>query len=317
METRLDVIERAALLAEDLGYEVFAVPEGWGVDATVVLTHLAARTSRIKLATTILSIWGRSAATLAMGAATLHELSNGRDILGLGASTPNLAEGLHDVAFERPISKLRDTTVTVRALLSGQRAVLQGTTGSRPLKLNFGPSNVPIWHGTTGDRAVRVTAELADGWMLSWAARDGIGAKAAQLAEHRKQAGIRDDPLVVFAGPIVQVDEDAEAARRAVGNIIAWYMCTMGELHPRFVSSQGFEPEVKAVQAANPGIKFGQGVIPPQAEALLEQFGVTGPPADVRRQLDAWDEVVDILSIGLPAGGNWSDIEATLRAAAP
>jgi alkanesulfonate monooxygenase SsuD/methylene tetrahydromethanopterin reductase-like flavin-dependent oxidoreductase (luciferase family) len=56
METRLDVIERAALLAEDLGYEVFAVPEGWGVDATVVLTHLAARTTRIKLATTILSI---------------------------------------------------------------------------------------------------------------------------------------------------------------------------------------------------------------------------------------------------------------------
>ena len=103
METRLDVIERAAVLADDLGYEVFTLPEGWALDATAVLGALALRTRRIKLAATILSIWGRTAGTLAMAAATVNQLSGGRFVLGLGASTPDLAEGLHDTAYEQPV----------------------------------------------------------------------------------------------------------------------------------------------------------------------------------------------------------------------
>src|SRR5687768_10794780 len=119
METRLDVIERAAVLADDLGYEVFTLPEGWALDATAVLASLAQRTTRIKLAATILSVWGRSAATLAMASATLHELSGGRFVLGLGASTADLAEGFHDIAYQQPVEKLREVTSSVRELLRG------------------------------------------------------------------------------------------------------------------------------------------------------------------------------------------------------
>ena len=102
METRRDVIVRAAVLADELGYESFAVPEGWGLDSTPVLTEIALRTSAIQVVSGILSVWGRTPAMLAMTAATLHQVSEGRFVLGLGASTKALAEGFHDVAFEHP-----------------------------------------------------------------------------------------------------------------------------------------------------------------------------------------------------------------------
>src|SRR5690348_626812 len=102
METRLDVIVRMAELADELGYEVFAVPEGWGLDSTVVLAEIATRTRRIRLAAGVLSVWGRSAATIAMSAATLQRLSGGRFVLGLGASTRQLVEGFHGVGYVHP-----------------------------------------------------------------------------------------------------------------------------------------------------------------------------------------------------------------------
>ena len=134
METRRDVIVRTAVLADELGYEIFAVPEGWGLDSTPVLTEIALRTTRIHLASGVLSVWGRTPATLAMTAATLHQVCGGRYLLGLGTSTKALAEGFHDTAFEHPAAKLRDAVTKVRALLAGQPAQPSHVPAARPLR---------------------------------------------------------------------------------------------------------------------------------------------------------------------------------------
>jgi alkanesulfonate monooxygenase SsuD/methylene tetrahydromethanopterin reductase-like flavin-dependent oxidoreductase (luciferase family) len=317
METRLDVIERAAVLADQLGYEVFTMPEGWALDATAVLSALSVRTRQIKLAATILSIWGRTAATLAMAAATMQELSGGRFVLGLGASTPDLAEGFHDTAYEQPVERLREVTSSVRELLQGGRVTLRRVPSARALRLGMAAApEVPIWHGTVGPRAVRVTAELADGWLPVWLARDGIADRVAELRRIRVGAGVAS-PLVVTAAPVVVVDPDGVGARASAGTLISWYLCSMGQLHPGFVASQGFEAEVQAVQEANPRITPTTGVIPPAAERLLDQLAVAGAPEDVRVGLDAWDAVADIVNVSLPAGVPWEQIETTIRAAAP
>src|SRR5215475_8698599 len=125
METRREVMVSAAVLAEELGFETFSVPEGWGLDAGPVLTEIALRTSRIKLVSGVLSVWGRTPATLAMTAATLHQVCGGRYVLGVGASTRALAEGFHDTPFEHPAARLRDVVTSVRALLAGQPAPLR------------------------------------------------------------------------------------------------------------------------------------------------------------------------------------------------
>src|ERR1700749_3763241 len=166
METRRDVIVRTAVLADELGYEIFALPEGWGLDPAPVLTEIALRTASIRLASGILSVWGRTPATLAMTAATLHQVSGGRYVLGLGASTKALAEGFHDTAFEHPAAKLRDVVTKVRALLAGQPAQLSHALSARPLLLRQPPApEVPIWVAALGQHTIRVAAELGDGWI--------------------------------------------------------------------------------------------------------------------------------------------------------
>jgi alkanesulfonate monooxygenase SsuD/methylene tetrahydromethanopterin reductase-like flavin-dependent oxidoreductase (luciferase family) len=146
METRRDVIVRAAVLADELGYETFSVPEAWGLDSTPVLTEIGLRTARIQVASGILSVWGRTPATLAMTAATLHQVCAGRFVLGLGVSTRALAEGFHDTPFEHPAGKLRDVVTKVRALLGGLPAQLRHASAAHPLRLGQPPvPELPIW----------------------------------------------------------------------------------------------------------------------------------------------------------------------------
>jgi alkanesulfonate monooxygenase SsuD/methylene tetrahydromethanopterin reductase-like flavin-dependent oxidoreductase (luciferase family) len=163
METRHEVIVGAGRLADELGYEVFAVPEGWGLDSSVLLAELALWTRRITLVSAVVSVWGRTPATLAMTAATLDRLAQGRYVLGLGASTRALVEGLHGVAFERPADKLGEVTTRVRALLAGERAQLDtATTTARPLRLGVAPvPELPIWLAALGERSTRVAASSA------------------------------------------------------------------------------------------------------------------------------------------------------------
>jgi alkanesulfonate monooxygenase SsuD/methylene tetrahydromethanopterin reductase-like flavin-dependent oxidoreductase (luciferase family) len=129
METRPDIILATAQLADELGYEAFALPEGWGLDATLLLAEAASRTRRITLVAGILSVWGRTPDTLAMTAATLHRRSGGRFVLGLGPSTRALVEGFHDLRFAHPAARLREVATKVRALLAGERAPLDATSG--------------------------------------------------------------------------------------------------------------------------------------------------------------------------------------------
>jgi alkanesulfonate monooxygenase SsuD/methylene tetrahydromethanopterin reductase-like flavin-dependent oxidoreductase (luciferase family) len=315
METRRDVMVDTARLADELGFELIAVPEGWGLDSTAVLTEMALATTRIRLVSGILSVWGRTPATLAMTAATLHQISGGRYLLGLGASTRALAEGFHDTPFTDPVDKLASTVTAVRALLAGEPAHLRHTPDARPVRLGL-PSapDVPIWVAALGPRTLQVAAELADGWFPAFVARDrladlldGLGAPAARRAR----------PLTVAAGPLVVADDDAAAARDIAASCIAWYVCAMGDVYARSLTEQGYGAEVEAIRAANPRPSPRSGHVPAEAEAVLGQLAVTGTSEQVRAQLGRWHDTTDIVVIGLPPGLPWPAIEATLRAAAP
>jgi len=318
METRRDVIVRAAVLADQLGYETFAVPEGWGLDAVPVLTEIALRTATVRLVSGVLSVWGRTPATLAMTAATLHQVSGGRYVLGLGASTQALTEGFHDVPFEHPAAKLRDTVTGVRALLRGLPAQLSQAAAARPLRLGQPPApEVPIWVAALGEHATRVAAELGDGWIPAFVTRDRLPSWAAELSQLRETAAPGAEALSVVSGPITAVGEDPDAARDIVATCVAWYLSAMGDVYRRSVSSQGYAAEVRAILAANPRPSPRHGVVPPDAEVVLEQLAAYGTSDQVRRQLARWDQVADIVTILLPPGLPWSGIEATLLAAAP
>jgi alkanesulfonate monooxygenase SsuD/methylene tetrahydromethanopterin reductase-like flavin-dependent oxidoreductase (luciferase family) len=318
METRRDVIVRTAVLADELGYEVFAVPEGWGLDSAPVLTEIALRTTTIRIASGVLSVWGRTPATLAMTAATLHQISEGRYILGLGASTRALAEGFHDVPFEHPAAKLRDVVTKVRALLAGEPARLTRAAGAYPLRLGQPPApELPIWIAALGERSLRVTAELGDAWIPAFVPRDSMAGLTEKLRRLRQAAAPYASPLTVAVGPLTVVGEDTESARDLAATCVAWYLTAMGDVYASSVSRQGYAAEVKEIIAANPRPSPRRGTVPPAAETVLGQLAAYGTAEQVRDQLSAWERAADIVTVMLPPGLPWPVIEATLRAAAP
>ena len=318
METRRDVIVRAAVLADELGYETFSVPEGWGLDSTPVLTEIALRTTRIQIASGVLSVWGRTPATLAMTAATLHQICAGRYVLGLGASTRALAEGFHDTPFEHPAGKLRDVVTKVRALLGGLPAQLGHAPAARPLRLGQPPvPELPIWIAALGQHTMNVAAELGDGWIPALMARDRLAAWTARLSLRRETAAPQARALTVAAGPITVAGDDPGAAREIAATCTAWYLSAMGDVYARSMAGQGYAAEVSAVIASNPRPSPRHGTVPAEAQIVLEQLAAYGTAGQVREQLEPWDRAADIVTILLPPGLPWSTVEATLRAAAP
>jgi alkanesulfonate monooxygenase SsuD/methylene tetrahydromethanopterin reductase-like flavin-dependent oxidoreductase (luciferase family) len=287
LENRREALLSLATAADRLGYDGYFLPETWAYDITVLLAEAAVRTERITLGTGILSVWNRSAATIAMAAATLASVSRGRFVLGLGASTPQLTEGLHDQAYTAPVVRMRRTLVQVRALLRGERIPLAVTTSARPLKLNVpAVPELPIYLAALGDASVRLAGELADGWTPFIYPRRCLVEGVARLREGAERGGHPDRLPVVSPSVPAVVAEDAARAREGAAWFVAFYLVNMGTLYRQSLARQGFGKEVEAVLAANTP-KF-TGAVPSDAEQLLEELIVFGTPPEARRRLAAW-----------------------------
>jgi alkanesulfonate monooxygenase SsuD/methylene tetrahydromethanopterin reductase-like flavin-dependent oxidoreductase (luciferase family) len=287
LETRRETIIGLATDADRLGYDGFFMPETWAYDMTVLLAEAATRTTRVTLGTGILGIWNRSAATIAMAAATLHAISGGRFVLGLGASTPQLAEGLHDTPFEPPVPRARRMITQIRALLRGERIPLGVTTSARALKLNLPPApEVPIHLAALGDAMTRLAGELADAWAPFLYPWSQLGTGVERLREGAVRGGHPERlPEIHPSVPAVVAESDAKA-REGAAWFVSFYVTTMGTIYRDSLTRQGYGKHVDAVLAAN-APKF-TGVVPPDAEELLEQLIVYGTPPEARRRLARW-----------------------------
>src|SRR5437016_2318265 len=276
LEARRGALIGLATEGDHLGYDGFFMPETWASDMTVLLAEVAARTTRITLGTGILGIWNRSAATIAMAAATLHAMSGGRFVLGLGASTPQLAEGLHDTPFERPVPRMRRMVTQIRALLRGERIPLAVTTNARALKLNVPPASaLPIHVAALGDAMTRLAGELADAWAPSIYPWSQLATGVERLREGAGRGGHPDWlPEIHPVVPTVVADTDAKA-REGAAWFVSFYVTAMGTVYRDSLTRQGYGKAVEAVLAAD-------------AEELLEQLTVYGTPPEARRRLGRW-----------------------------
>jgi hypothetical protein len=112
-------------------------------------------------------------------------------------------------------------------------------------------------------------------------------------------------------------DDHPREARDIAASCIAWYVCAMGDVYARSLIRQGYAAEVAAILAANPRPSPRRGVVPSEADAVLGQLAASGTTDQVRAQLAAWDDLADVVMVGLAPGIGWETIETTLRAAAP
>ncbi|GAA4925037.1 alkanesulfonate monooxygenase SsuD/methylene tetrahydromethanopterin reductase-like flavin-dependent oxidoreductase (luciferase family) [Actinomycetospora succinea] len=314
METRHDVVLHLARRAEELGYDTFTVAEAWGWDAGVLLAEVAGATGRIALGVSVINTWGRSAGTIAMLAASLDEVSGGRFRLGLGAGSPALAEGLHDVPFERPVEHLAAVTVQVRRLLRGER--LEPTTGAKGLRLGVPPrTGVPLHLAALGSRSVRLAGELADGWDPFFLPRSGLGRIREDLREGAARAGRADLP-VVCPGIPTAVADDPVIARAMASWWVVFYLTSMGPLYPRTLRAHGLGGAVDEVVAANPTGRTTD--VPESAEVLLDELTIHGDTEQARAALERWRAAgAERPAIVLPPGRPVEELDHILDALRP
>jgi alkanesulfonate monooxygenase SsuD/methylene tetrahydromethanopterin reductase-like flavin-dependent oxidoreductase (luciferase family) len=311
-QTDDDATVRLAARTEELGNARFGAAEGWTHDAAVLIARIAGVTSRIGLATAVLSVWSRTPATIAMAAASLQRASGGRFVLGLGASSPPLVEGLHGLEWREPADRMRDTLVAVRALLGGERLPLD-REGVRPLRLGEPPEQpVPILLAALAPASIRLAGELADGWLPFLWARSRLGDGRELLAEAENAT-----PTDVMPSVPLAIGQDEETARRIAAAWLLAYVTRMGPIYPRMLRDRfGFADAVDALLEANADGGLPQ--LPPAAEELAREVTLMATydeaPKAVRAWLDAGADMVDlVLPLGLPE----EQLGEMLEAAAP
>lgn len=313
METRRDVILRVATRAEELGYSSFSLAEGWGHDAGVLLAEIAGRTSRIRLGTGVLNVWGRSPASIAMLAASLAEVCGGRFDLGLGAGSPQLAEGLHDVEFRAPVARLAEVTRQVRRLLDGERMQPTAPDRSRPLRLAVPPATrIPIQLAALGPRAVEVCGELADGWIPFLLPLSGLAGGIRMLEEAAAGSG-HPRPQVRPALPAA-VAPDRERGRGVAIWWLSFYLTRMGPLYAQILRAHGWGATVDAVVAAAASGEGGATL----DDIVLDQLFLWGEPDAARERLAGWYTAgAENPAVVLPPGRELDELLFTLEVFRP
>ncbi|WP_399921182.1 LLM class flavin-dependent oxidoreductase [Streptomyces kanamyceticus] len=236
--------------AEKLGMDICWVAEAWGSEAPSPLGYLAARTERMLLGSGIIQLATRSPVAIARAALTLSQISEGRFLLGLGPSGPQVIEGLHGVPFARPLSRMRETVEIVRSAVAGDRIAYAGREfaiplpggEARPMRLSLrAEHDLPIYLATLSPKMLRLTGEVADGWLgTSFVPEGAKEAYFDHLDAGLAAAGRGRADLDICQGAEVAFADDEDALRAMVAGRkkeLAFSLGGMGSATTNFYNS--------------------------------------------------------------------------------
>jgi F420-dependent oxidoreductase-like protein len=214
------------LEAEKLGLDICWVAEAWGSDGPSALGYYAARTEKMLLGSGIMQVGTRTPVAVAQTAITLSNLSGGRFLLGLGASGPQVIEGLHGVPFTRPLARIRETVEIVRRVIDGGKISYSGSEfriplpgrDTVPMRLSMRAEHqISIYLATLAPAMLRLTGEIADGWLgTSFVPEGAPTAYFAHLDDGLAAAGRTRADLDVCQGAEVAFAPDEDALRAMV-----------------------------------------------------------------------------------------------------
>ena len=297
---------------EKSGLDLVWVAEVYGYDSPSLMGYLAALTERVEIGSAILPIYTRTPSLLAMTAAGIDALSDGRFHLGLGASGPQVIEGFHGVPYTNPLGRTREIVEICRDVWrregplvhEGKNFTLplpadQGTGLGKALKMITHPvrSEIPIWIASLGEQNVAMTAEIADGWIpvffIPERANDVWGSSLA-TGRAKRDAALGD--LMITAGGLLAIGEgdDVTALRDLMRPSTALYLGGMGAKGKNFYNElavrYGFEKEAEVIQDLYLDGKKREAEAAIPAE-FLELITLCGPEGYVAERIAAFKSV--------------------------
>jgi 5,10-methylenetetrahydromethanopterin reductase len=221
------------------------VPESWGREAFSSLGALSQVTDRVKLGTSIVSIYSRSASTIAMSAATVDLLSNRRMVIGLGVSTPILAENWHGLRFESPVKRMKEYIECIRLILTGDLVNYNGNFCKiRNFRLAFRPKRhkIPVFLAAVNQRMILLSASIGDGLVLYLRPEHEIRKVVSTIRSIRPQ---RDFEIACVFITCVS-DKYPEKGRDRAAKTVAFYVA-VGRYYNKFLAENGFRDEVRNI----------------------------------------------------------------------
>ena len=307
---------------ERAGLDVVFVPEAYSFDAVSALGYLAAKTERVQLASGVLQLYTRTPTLTAMTAAGLDYVSDGRFILGLGASGPQVIEGFHGVPYDAPIGRTREVIEICRQVWRRERLEHrgkhyqiplpdgQGTGLGKPLKLINEPvrERIPILLAALGPKNVALAAEIAEGWQpIFYLPEKANGVWGAALAAGRANRDPALGTLDVYAGPALAIGENVEPLREFIKPHLALYIGGMGAKGKNFyhdlATRYGYGAAADRIQQLYlAGDKDAAAKAVP--DELVRDVSLIGPAGFVRDRVAAFRESgVTVLNV-VPLAGS-------------
>jgi F420-dependent oxidoreductase-like protein len=306
--------------AERIGIDQIWTAEAYGSDAWTPLAWWGSRTSRIKLGTAVSQLSARPPVTLAMTAMTMDHLTQGRVLLGVGTSNPQVVEGWYGQPYPRPLGRTREYIDILRKVIArgepvaydGQHYQLPlsqgrgggkagGATGlGKPLRSILHPyrTEIPVYLGAEGPKNVALAAEVADGWNVIFysPAMDDFYAKALDEGFARPGARHTRDTFDVVGGPLaIIIDDDTERAADFVRPTLALYIGGMGargvNFHYEVFARMGYEAQARQIQDLYlAGDK--KSAIAAVPTKLVEDVALVGPWPKIADELQRWKQTV-------------------------
>jgi F420-dependent oxidoreductase-like protein len=303
MELPIDLIKGA----EQLGYDSVWVAETWGSDAVSVAAWILAQTNRLKVGTAIMQVPARTPANTAMSAMSLAQLSNGRFILGLGASGPQVVEGWHGVGYQRALTRLRECIEIVRLIMAREEPAQydgeiyqipyrgEGATGlGKPLKsILQADTSIPIYTASFTPAGFRLSGEIADGFFPAFMSPEKMDFILSELEKGFAKAGggksYADFDIAACVG--VAMGDDLDACRLPIKKMLALYIGGMGakkkNFYNDFAVKMGYADAAAQLQELYLGGKQRE-AIQAVPDELVDEVALVGPAERIAERAQAW-----------------------------
>jgi F420-dependent oxidoreductase-like protein len=287
-----DVVEKVRI-ADQLGYDSVWLGESWGYELFTSLADLVRVTQRIKLGAGIANVFSRSPAVIAATAATLDERSNGRFLLGIGSSGPQVIEHWHGVPYAKPLQRIHEYADIINAIIRREPLKHQGEIFQleRGFKLRFKPvrDHIPLYIAAMSPKSVAQTGAIADGilptfWPLDKVDRLRADLDAGSISAGRPAGSVTIAEYITTA--VIAGEEQRDIARMLARAPIAWYIGRMGTFYADMLRRNGYGDEVEAVLGGwQRGPDTAAAAV---SDRLLDATAIVGTPDEVAAGLRGW-----------------------------
>jgi len=260
------------------------IPETWGMENFSMLSAVSNQLKKPRIGSSIINIYSRSPTLIAMGAATIDTISNGRLVLGLGTSSIPIVEEFHGHNFENPLTRMTEYVQIIKKALSGEKIDFNGKIFSlKNFSLLIKPrrKNIPIYLAAINQKMVELCWQIADGVIFYLRPLTELENTIKKMQSRRE--------IDVSCQLITCMSNDADKAIECAKKTLAFYI-SVGEIYRKFLAKNGFENETKNVyeEYQKSGLKSNYELVP---ESMLEKLCVYGTPDECVKRLKQFHKI--------------------------